>query len=328
MTVRTACSRSFWLGAAWLAFAADLASARGVAPDIVTIGTTRIEIDMDSGLERARQPILKWVNDAADTVSRYYGRFPAESVTLRLAARPGRGVQGGRTSNESGAYIDVRVGTEVTARELAADWILVHEMIHLALPEVGIRRSWLSEGLATYVEGIARAQAGRREISDVWGEYTQSMPVGLARGGEGGLDQTRTWARTYWGGAMFCMLADVRIRERSNNRYSLRDALVAILEKTGGYSTPAGARGVPIEDVLRIGDEATSSNVLSGLYAQMKQSPVRPDLEKLWDQLGIRGAGTQVEFDDKAPLASVRIGMTAARSPQQPSESPHHEAYK
>jgi hypothetical protein len=36
--------------------------------------------------------------------------------------------------------------------------------------------------------------------------------------GDGGLDDTDSWGRTYWGGALFCLLADVRFRERTGNR--------------------------------------------------------------------------------------------------------------
>jgi hypothetical protein len=306
---------SSWICVLWLACAVMMAApGRTLAKETLTVAGARIEVDMDSGLEGSRRDILQWVSNAADTVQKFYGRFPASDLALRLVARPGGGIQGGHTTNESGARIDVRVGTSVTAKQLAEDWVLVHEMIHLALPEVGGRHSWLSEGLATYVEGIARAQAGRRAIPDVWAEYTRSMPVGLPRGGEGGLDQTRTWARTYWGGALFCMLADIGIRRRSNNEHGLRDALVAILRETGGYTSAAGARGIPIDEVFRIGDEATRSTVLTDLYSQMKQTPVSPDLEKLWAQLGIRGSGAEVEFDDRAPLAALRISMTQRRS--------------
>ena len=63
------------------------------------------------------------------------------------------------------------VGRDATADELAADWVLVHEMVHLALPELGRSHNWLAEGLAVYVEGIARAQFGNRDIGDVWAEY-------------------------------------------------------------------------------------------------------------------------------------------------------------
>ena len=69
--------------------------------------------------------------------------------------------------------IQMRVGRESTAATLAADWVLVHEMVHLALPEIGRSHDWLAEGLATYVEGVARAQAGNRAIADVWAEDRQ-----------------------------------------------------------------------------------------------------------------------------------------------------------
>jgi len=39
------------------------------------------------------------------------------------------------------------------------------------------------------------------------------MSRGLPREGEGGLDQTGL-GRTYWGGALFCLEADVTMREK------------------------------------------------------------------------------------------------------------------
>ena len=56
----------------------------------------------------------------------------------------------------------MQVGRDVTPAQLMDDWVLVHEMTHLALPDMGETQSWFSEGLAVYVEGIARVQAGNR----------------------------------------------------------------------------------------------------------------------------------------------------------------------
>ena len=39
------------------------------------------------------------------------------------------------------------------------------------------------------------------------------MPKGLPQAGDQGLDNTGTWGREYWGGAMFCLLADIEIRK-------------------------------------------------------------------------------------------------------------------
>jgi hypothetical protein len=262
---------------------------------------------VDDPAQALRQQLLRdWIERSARIVAAYYARFPAPLVELRIRAAPGGGVHGGRTTNDSGLMIQVSVGRDVTSEELAADWVLVHEMVHLALPELGRRHNWLAEGLAVYVEGIARAQFGNRDVTDVWAEYRHSMPLGLPHAGEGGMDQTPTWARTYWGGAMYCLQADIGIREQTGNRIGLQTALRAILKETGGYRSERD-----IDDVLRIGDAATGTRVLQDLYRQIKSTALTPDLDLLWARLGIPNDPKSQPFDDHAPLAAVRNAITA-----------------
>jgi hypothetical protein len=266
---------------------------------------------IDDPAPALRRGLLRdWIERSARIVAGYYGRFPAPLVELRIRAAPGGGVHGGRTTNEAGLVIQVSVGKDVTSDELAADWVLVHEMVHLALPELGRRHNWLAEGLAVYVEGIARAQSGNRDITDVWAEYRHSMPLGLPHAGEGGMDQTPTWARTYWGGALYCLQADVTLRERTGNRVGLQTALRAILKETGGYRTERD-----IDDVLRIGDAATGTRVLQDLYGQIKATALTPDLDLLWTRLGVPNDPTSQPFEDRAPLAAIRTAITA-RQPE------------
>lgn len=253
-----------------------------------------------------RQLLHTWVERSARIVTSYYGRFPAPLVILRLRSTAGDTIGGGRTTNESGLLIQVSVGRETTAAVLSDDWVLVHEMVHLALPEVGREHNWLAEGLAVYVEGVARAQFGNRDVADVWAEDRHSMPMGLPRAGEGGMDQTPSWGRTYWGGALYCLQADVAIRERTGNRVGLQTALRAILEKTGGYGFESDIRSV-----LRIGDIATGTQVLEDLYARTKSTPWTPDLDVLWNRLGVPQDPKTQPFDDRAPLAPIRIAITA-----------------
>lgn len=258
------------------------------------------------GANPARIELLRaWVQRAATIVTQYYGRFPASLVTLDLGIADGDGVGGGRTTNENGLKIHVTVGRAASPERLANDWVLVHEMVHLALPEVGRRHNWLAEGLAVYVEGVARAQAGNRSIADVWAEDRRSMPLGLPQPGEGGMDQTPTWARTYWGGALFCLEADVRIRQATSNRIGLQTALRAVLEETGGYAVERD-----LDEVLRIGDAATGTRVLEDLYEQRRTTPLATDLDSLWTELGVPPDPLTGHFDDHAPLAAIRIAIT------------------
>ena len=127
------------------------------------------------------------------------------------------------------------------------------------------------------------------------------MPRGLPGEGDRGLDHTHTWGRTYWGGAMFCLLADVDIRRRTQLRFGLQDAMRAVLRASGGLGTDW-----PIERVLRTGDAAVGTHTLEDLYAQMKDTPVTPDLMSLWRELGVLPDGNGVRLVDDAPLAAVR----------------------
>lgn len=274
----------------------------------LTTGGATLEVQLERRAFRASgEPLIEWVRRSADIVFRYYDRFPATSATVRVVDRDGDGVRGGTTWANPNALIRVQVGRAVTDAQLLQDWVLVHEMTHLALPDTGEDHAWLSEGLATYVEGVARVQAGNRSETDVWAEELRSMPRGLPQPGDAGLDHTHTWGRTYWGGAMFCLLADVDIRKRTQLRFGLQHALRAVLQASGGLSADW-----PIERVLRTGDAAVGTMTLESLYAQMKDKPVTPDLVSLWRELGVTSDGVSVRLDEHAPLASVRHAIMRA----------------
>jgi hypothetical protein len=305
--VRTAsiCFLAMLLPAA-LCSHANAAACPAPATETLEVRGSTLCLVIDDPTASRRQLLRTWALRSANIVADYYGRFPAPLVVIRMHRGEGGGVGGGRTTNDAGLVIQVSVGREATPEALSGDWVLVHEMVHLALPEVGRRHDWLAEGLATYVEGVARAQFGNRDIADVWAEDRHSMPMGLPRKGEGGMDQTPTWGRTYWGGALYCLQAEVAIREQTGNRIGLQTALRAILKETGGYGFERD-----IDEVLRIGDAATGTRVLDDLYQKIKTAPQAPDLDLLWSRLGVPSDPKTQPFDDHAPLAAIRIAITA-----------------
>ena len=267
-------------------------------------GEISIEFSRPPGeLDQAR--LLDWVRNSANAVVTFYGRFPVAHLRIVVMPASGRGVGGGRTWAEHGGLIRVRVGESTTASDYASDWVLVHEMTHLALPSLPAAQEWLEEGLATYVEPLARAQAGQLSAEVVWSGMVKGMPNGLPQSGDRGLDRTHTWGRTYWGGALFCLLADLEIRRRTEGRSGLQDALRAILA-AGNMETES-----EIGPLLAIGDRAVGVPVLSELYGRMKDQPVPTDLEALWQRLGIEGAGRTVRFVEDAPEAALRRAITA-----------------
>jgi hypothetical protein len=106
---------------------------------------------------------------------------------------------------------------------------------------------------------------------------------------------------------MFCLLADVDIRERTHLRFGLQDALRAVARASGGLTSDW-----PIERVLRTADAAVGTSSLEDLYARLKDSPVAPDLNDLWRRLGVTQDGATVRLSDEAPLAAVRHAIMRA----------------
>jgi hypothetical protein len=289
-----------------------LASASQGGVHELAVDGVRLRVELGSGdFNAGSEALISWIRRSAGIVAAYYGGFPTARVTIELRSGPGAGVQGGSTYADPDALIRVRVGREVTEAQLKSDWVMVHEMTHLALPDVGPEHAWLSEGLATYVEGVARVQAGNRTEEDVWAEELRQMPRGLPQQGDQGLDRTHTWGRTYWGGALFCLMADVDIRRRTHDAKGLQDAVRAIARASGGLKA-----AWPIERVLATGDAAVGTTSLEDLYARMKDAAYTPDLFALWRELGVVADGEAVRLTDAAPLADVRHAIMTGTKPR------------
>ena len=295
-------------------------------PAQLTSGGATIEINFAPGkFDVGREAILGWITNAANAVTAYFGHFPVEHPRLVVRLAEGRaGVSHGTTfGGRRGAFTRISVGQATTQAQLDDDWMMTHEFIHMAFPDVSAdsdEHHWMEEGMATYIEPIARAQIGRMTPERVWGDFVRDIPQGLPRAGDQGLDRTATWGRTYWGGALFWLLADVQIREASHNRKGLQDAMRGILEAGGNIT-----EDWTVERVVEIGDKATGTSVLANLYQQMKATAVHTDLDDLWRRLGVQVKNGIATLDDHAPLAEVRKAITVrADSATRASQAPIH----
>ena len=247
----------------------------------------------------------KWIQNSARAVASYYGTFTVHHAILRITPVDGHEVSGGQAFGYQGALVKISVGRQATDADLADDWQLTHEMLHLGFPNVPDRYLWIEEGLATYVEPIARCRVGLITPERVWGDLVDGLPQGEPEAGDRGLDYTHTWGRTYWGGALFCLRADVEIRRRTGNRYGLEHVLRAI-HAAGGTIDQSWT----LDRAIAVGDTGTGVPVLRELYNEMKAKPDKVDLPALWKQLGVVRHGQTVVFDSHAPLAAVRKAIT------------------
>jgi hypothetical protein len=272
-------------------------------------GSTLDIIFAPGDLDLPQSKVLDWISMCAHAVAGYYGRFPVSRAQITITPVAGSGVRSGKSFGYPYARVKISIGSSTTEADLEEDWKLVHELVHLAFPSVDGNQHWIEEGIATYVEPIARAEAGQLSAEKVWGDLVRGLPKGLPQAGDRGLDYTPTWGRTYWGGALFCLLADVEIRKRTQNRFGLQDALRAINAAGGSIEVSWELRRA-----FKIGDDATGVPVLTELYERMRAAPVDTELPALWRSLGVAVDGRSVIFDEQAPLAKERRAITSGHS--------------
>jgi hypothetical protein len=275
---------------------------RGSTPgrmDVVVLGKNRYAM--------SDAELTSWVGEAAGVVAPLFGRFPVDRSTLFVVPAKGEDeVVFGKVLSLAGASIVVVVGDKMEAAARHKDWVLVHELFHLGFPTFRGEGRWLGEGLATYYEPILRVRAGWTSEGEVFRQFARNLPRGLPkRGSNAGLAAREDLDSIYWGGALFCLAADVKIREATRGRRSLDDVLRGALAR-GGDATHVWT----VREVVRLGDELTGTTVLSEMYDRYAARGDKIDLDGILAALGIvRSDDGNVDVDDKSPLAWVRHGI-------------------
>jgi hypothetical protein len=277
------------------------------------LGNGILQVDFAKGpLDLPVDTVLEHIHKAGSAIVAYYGRFPIARDRMLIVPVAGRsGVFHGTTWPHHGdyqAFTRIHFGEHITAADLAEDWMATHELVHTAFPSLNDDQHWMEEGQATYIEPVARVMTGELDAHQIWHDMVHDMPKGEPQEGDKGIDHTPTWGRTYWGGALFCLVADVQIRRETENRKGLQDALRAVVAAGGTIE-----KDWPLDQALDIGDRATGTHVLTRMYAEWKDKPVTVDLPKLWEELGVRSnPDGSVEFVADAPLANIREAITTS----------------
>ncbi|HEX8794924.1 MAG TPA: hypothetical protein VF765_28455 [Polyangiaceae bacterium] len=248
-----------------------------------------------------------WVKDAATCVASLYGRFPVDATVFVVPVEGADEVVFGRVMSLSGASVALLFGSKTQKDSEHGDWVVVHELSHLGTASFMGEGHWLEEGLATYYEPVLRERAGWMTERQLWEHFVREMPRGLPRANEPpDIEERDDIDSTYWGGALFAFLADIRIRTSTKGARSLDDVMRAALARLGDATHEAR-----LAEFLETGDEATGTDALATVDGNFAVHGQPPDLDAMWRALGVepQADGTVVLHDD-APLAAVRRGIS------------------
>jgi predicted metalloprotease with PDZ domain len=288
------------------------AAAQAAHSAIIEASGSVIDLEVTGTLSIAQAMLEGWIKAAAANVAGYFGKFPVPRVRLRVRAG-GSGVGHGVTYGTDVPLIRISIGSDTEQADLDDDWVLTHEFAHMGLPDLTSDDRWAEEGLATYVESVARVRAGRLSEAAMWAGLLRGMPQGLPRSTSDVLHENHSWGRTYWGGALFWLVADVRIRERTGGAHTLAEAQRGLLKAGGDIRADWD-----LTRTLEVADRAIGGRILQDLYAEMALHAAPFDLDALWRDLGIvtvaQRTGGSVSFDERARLASIRRAISGGRA--------------
>jgi hypothetical protein len=254
----------------------------------------------------SNQELLQWVHWASDSVTTYYGRYAVPSVLVRIIPSSGRGVRGGKTfGRDDGGFIRIHVGSETTMAGFTSDWMLTHEMVHLAFPSVAANHHWIEEGIATYVEPIARVRARHLDAHEMWFELVRVLHQGLPEPGDGGLDYTHTL-----GAHLLGRRALLLSRRRRNPQAHEQPQW----PRRRSARNPACRWGhTPRLGVDESAEHRRSVNGCFGSDSALRQDErqaVRRGSARHVEGIGVERESETVRFIDSAPLAATRRAIT------------------
>jgi hypothetical protein len=273
------------------------------------IDETSLEVSIEPGrLALDDATLAALIGGSLRGIAGYYGKLPVDRASVVVTPSSGRKLRGSTRCSGGTGRVALAVGRSATAADFIGDWIVTHELLHVvftSLIDEAPTYDWVGEGLASYVEPLVRVRAGTLTEAALWHDLLVGAPQGLPLPGDQGLNRTHTWGRTYWGGALFWLEADLAIRNATDNQKSLRDALRAVAAAGTNVCV-----SWPMERVLATADAATGTRALGQTYARRALTRAAPDIDAWWAWLGVSLKGGSVAFDDTAPGADTRRRMT------------------
>jgi hypothetical protein len=256
-----------------------------------------------------QRKLLEWLQVAADDVASVGGRFPNPSVQVIVQPVRSRGrspVPFGYVIRDGGEAVRFFVDPDRAIEDYHADWTATHEFAHLLLPYVRSREKWVSEGFASYYQNVLLARRGAYSQEEVWRRLNRSFrraadvsnPPSLDRLHERSFRDVRMLV--YWSGAALALSADVRLRTMAEGT-----SLDSVLGRLADCCLPSERTWTAAELFDRL-DTFVSVPVFMPLYEEFMTRRGMPDLERLYEDLGIEAGDETVTLSPEGRLVAVR----------------------
>jgi hypothetical protein len=282
-----------------------------VSGAVLRVGLLKSEGGMDT------EAVANWLRATATDVSLVYGRFPnpaPQVVVIPVGgdrSRSESAVPYGRVIRDGGESIEFFIDQRRPIEAFLGDWTATHEFSHLLLPYMQPMQKWVSEGFAQYYQNVLLARSGTYDEIKAW----QKIYDGFERGRQSRPELSPNEAaagslrgglmKVYWSGAALALMADVSLREQSGGEESLD----LVLDRFQACCLPSDRVWSGPEFFTKL-DTLTSYPVFKHLYRRYADTAGFPDVEPLFERLGLSVSNGKIRLRRHADLAAIRLAIT------------------
>ena len=237
----------------------------------------------DTFSDDEKSKLTSWVSDAADSVQQFASPFPFDIHVTLHRSNSAQPVPWGHTTRSDRQGVTLHVNPDATPAALREDWKAYHEIGHLLLPFLGNRNAWFAEGFASYIQYQAMHVAGVIDAERMRGRYR--WHIERARGrfdmrelpfvtAAPRLRAKRQYPTMYWGGAVYFLRVDDRLRAADTSMSSVLARYVTCCRRNASSSLSA------LVDAL---DRISGTNAFRSELERIRSEPGFPDADGVLD---------------------------------------------
>ena len=277
-----------------------LAGSLAQAEEQIKVNGAELDISFESEFDiKEQQTVTRWLLRYSQALAGLYGQFPLKRARYQVyRAGHGKGpVPWAEVRRQGVEGVNFYLGGSFNAYDLMNDWTAAHELSHLLIPYPGKSDIWLSEGLASWYQGILMFNAGFKSEQALW----QGLIDGFERAGNtrsiGSLSQSsrqmksqHSYMRVYWVGAAYFLQMEYALQQHDEQLLAVLMRYQACCRVGRSYES-----GVAFVTAM---DEQMGISLFRYYYDKWRDSEALPDMSSALAWFGVSIERGEVVLDD------------------------------
>ncbi|MDU0354720.1 hypothetical protein RS130_13060 [Paraglaciecola aquimarina] len=225
-------------------------------------------------LSKVKKSLLtEWVTKGVNATRATLGVYPNTLNFYLYPKKAKQPVPWAHTRRDEHESVHLYVDSRFPLDKFIKDWTIYHEIAHLAIPYLGSKYSWLSEGFASFMQYQIMHQAGILAGS-LHSNYHQKISPHLrwfnseltAASIAQRLMKNEQYPAAYWGSAYFFVLADKQLRQAHQ---------VNLVELISHYQDCCRQNDNNVHDLMQSLDNMLETKILANLLQQYENAAAK-----------------------------------------------------